>query len=74
MGTNFILCIGIALIVGCFVGLLIEFFATNYQIRSLEKENRLLELKLKEAKKCPKPQIIEINDNRVPAKDYFKPF
>ena len=74
MDTNFILCIGIAFIVGCLAGLLIEFFATNYQIRALEKENRLLELKFKEAKTHPKPQIIEINDNRITTKDYFKPF
>ena len=74
MDTNFILCIGIAAICGCLAGILVEFFATNYQIRSLEKENRLLELKLKEAKKHPKTEVIEIIDRRASTKDYFKPF
>ena len=74
MITNFILCIGVAAICGCLAGMLIEFFANNYQIRSLEKQNRLLELKLKDARRQPKAEVIEITDRRVPTTDYFKEF
>lgn len=70
----FILGISLAMLLGCLIGLVIEFCITHSQIKALENENRILSLKLKESNKQSGFEFVEIVDRRSATGDYFKPF
>lgn len=59
---------------GAFFGICIELMIDTKIIRELQDEVRTLKLKLSQAEKDNKVEVIEINDNRSEPESYFVPF
>ena len=68
-----------AIAIGTFLGVVLEYFIDVQLMRDLQNENRLLRLKLAEAKKTRKVEHIDHRasnptEDKQDEDDFFKPF